>query len=464
MITRKIKLLYNKDPTLWNIIFISFAIKMFLVILLFNMKTGHIDQGLYLSDARALYFDESARVMNDEGEVLYTHGIIYPAFLGFFLLVFGDSIFSLVFVRLFQVILSCFSVYFIYLISKKIFNKKVALICSIIAAFYPVLIAYNLFLITETFFIFFFLIFVYFFIEYIDSGKTTSLIIASLIIVICCLTRAISITFVPIVLLFILYKVIIEKKKRFIELVKHSAVFLTPLLLLVPVMINNYELTGKPVLDYTLGHALFWGNHVDYEPSYGWLGNKFHKHRWDIDYATFCDNMTHFDGFVDCQVRSELKWVRNNPVAFIKRIPLKFAALWNPTSFVGMFYKFGGYKIGGIVLKNNLTINIINLIIALSLILVVLFGIFGFVYSPNDKYKFFILFLIIMINFVHIMTVSLSRYRLMLIPLIAVYSAYGILNMEKIGWNLISIKTLIAVSIMLIFVICWIPYLHLIFF
>jgi len=85
----------------------------------------------------------------------------YPFFISLIFLIFGIKDFPVMF---FQVIFSTITVYIVYLIAKKVYNEKIALISSILFTFDPLSIFYSSLYMSETIFIFLFLLSIYFFV------------------------------------------------------------------------------------------------------------------------------------------------------------------------------------------------------------------------------------------------------------------------------------------------------------
>src|SRR3972149_7514385 len=83
-------------------------------------------------------------------------GYIY--FIGVILRIFNEKIF---FVKLMQIILSTISVFFIYLLGKRIFNKSVGVLSAFIFSIYPTLVAFTHYLWSETLYIFLLIIIIF---------------------------------------------------------------------------------------------------------------------------------------------------------------------------------------------------------------------------------------------------------------------------------------------------------------
>lgn len=119
---------------------------------------------------------------------------LYPLFLSVIILFFGKNI---LIAALIQAIISTISVYLIYLISEKIFDKYVAMLSLVIASFYAGFIRYSAQILTENNFIFLFLCFVYFLIKYKEDKKKFDLLISGVFFGLANLQRGVLVFFIP---------------------------------------------------------------------------------------------------------------------------------------------------------------------------------------------------------------------------------------------------------------------------
>ncbi|MDR0406287.1 MAG: glycosyltransferase family 39 protein [Clostridiales bacterium] len=83
----------------------------------------------------------------------------FPLFLALIYAVFGHGARSVLYVKIIQAVLSAISIFLVFLIGKKISDRLTGLIAAVMVAFYPPLIFYSRFLLTETLYIFMFLLY-----------------------------------------------------------------------------------------------------------------------------------------------------------------------------------------------------------------------------------------------------------------------------------------------------------------
>lgn len=164
--------------------------------------------------------------------------------------------------RLIMGLLSVLIVFMLYLVTRRLFNERVALIASAIAAVYAYLIFYGVTLVTETPFTLALLVSVYLCLhikEQDGSGMATWLLLG-VTLAITVLLRMAVIFFVPILLLWLALEM--RQKRRFYQ-------FLIPLaviaLAVAPFTIRNYLLWGQfSLLETQFGHVFWNGNHPDH--------------------------------------------------------------------------------------------------------------------------------------------------------------------------------------------------------
>lgn len=187
-------------------------------------------------------------------------------FLAPFYLIFGHNI---LFPQIFQIILSVGSVYIIYAIGCKFFNKKTGLLASFIWAIWPADIAFSQEILTETPFTFLLLLFTYFLLLAIKKDSKRTLIISSLILGTATITR-----FMPFLLpFFLLPALYITFKYKFIyknfwhkSIMYFCILFLGIMMFFTPWAIRNYIhfntfYLGRP----GIGVGIWNGSYVPWE-------------------------------------------------------------------------------------------------------------------------------------------------------------------------------------------------------
>ena len=162
-------------PKIYFILILSFIIRFIFLLLNPNYYNTHYEGNLppehiYFKDyqvhdsqeykALAINIIKKHKFSWDDEPVTFRTPF-YPLFISLIFLIFGIKDFPVMF---FQVIFSTITVYILYLIAKKVYNEKVALISSILFALDPLSIFYSSLYMSETIFIFLFLVSIYFFV------------------------------------------------------------------------------------------------------------------------------------------------------------------------------------------------------------------------------------------------------------------------------------------------------------
>ncbi len=158
--------------------------------------------------------------------------------------IFGTGSSGLIAIQIIQGLFQCISLYFVYFISKELFNKKVALYSTLITFFYlPEYSASNLIL-TEVFYKFLFIIMFYFAIIAIKNNNLYYYIITSIFWALSCLVRPNAAPFPLFIIIFwIVYKYSMK------DMIKYTSIaFVIFVSIFSPWWIRNYKITGDFVL------------------------------------------------------------------------------------------------------------------------------------------------------------------------------------------------------------------------
>jgi 4-amino-4-deoxy-L-arabinose transferase-like glycosyltransferase len=178
----------------------------------------------------------------------------YPLLIAGVFSIFGKS---WVAARVVNVIMSAITIWVIYLIGCRLFNKTVGTIAALISAFYPAFIQYSLRLYSDTFFVFILSIVILLFIHIYESPDTLKMmLVCGVLIGMAILTRSELLFFIPFVFIwtYLLYR-------RFLPALRAFAIILIPLLLIVgPWLIRNYIILDGFMVSANLGRVM-WGVH-----------------------------------------------------------------------------------------------------------------------------------------------------------------------------------------------------------
>ena len=169
--------------------------------------------------------------------------------------------------RLIMAVMSTLIVWMVFLVGRRLFNEKVALLATAITALYAYLIFYGVTLVTETPFTLALLIALYLAVR-MRAGEMTGFwawVLLGFVLAVAVLLRMAVIFFIPILLFWL-----------FFAIRKHTSIFMLviPLVIIglavLPLAMRNWQLWHQfLLLEAQFGHVFWNGNHPDH------LGN-FH--------------------------------------------------------------------------------------------------------------------------------------------------------------------------------------------
>jgi len=181
-----------------------------------------------------------------DGKVFYM-APFYPYFLTFLYLITGGSITGIL---ILHAIIDTGTCFLLYLIGKKLFNKKVGLIAAFFACFYKTYIVYSISILSDSIILFLYLLFFYLLIRSFDKLNLKWWIITGIILGFSALAKPTIAIYLP----FLLFGFFYWREKKFLPLnISHSKqVFLTFSLLIfvsgftiLPVAIRNFIVEHK---------------------------------------------------------------------------------------------------------------------------------------------------------------------------------------------------------------------------
>lgn len=188
------------------------------------------------------------------GNQVFFRAPFYPYFLAVLYKIFGHHLFL---VRLIQHLIGCISVVLIFLVAKKIFERKVAILAGIIAATYWIFIYYEAELLLDFLLVFWALLLIWLLLKAYENLKSSTWFFSGVILGLFAITRPNILIF----LLFLLLWMILALKKQ-ISVVKISIfygwVLIGMILIIFPVTLRNYLVGKDPVLIASQGGINFY--------------------------------------------------------------------------------------------------------------------------------------------------------------------------------------------------------------
>lgn len=306
----------NKKLTM--LIFLAFILRIFAIIILGR----HINPELWEYDDIAInLIQQKAYVIKHLNTVYRSFGYpFYSFFSAFFHLLTKRNYLAL---EIIQIILSVASCFLIYLIAKRIFNKKVALLSLFMTATHPGLIVYTT-KIHELTLVVFFVLLIFLLITSLNYDKIRNNIIIGILMGVGILTRPSIIFFVP---LYFIYLWLSRQKLRNIFkawLITSLAAFL----LILPWTLRNYNLHKRWIFITTNSAEHFWrGNNALAS------GSSLTRDGLSILEASPKDlreqiyKMNEIEQY-DFFHRETFRFIKSNPLFFIKMVFKKFFYFW----------------------------------------------------------------------------------------------------------------------------------------
>ena len=325
--------------------------------------------------------------------------------------------------QLFQIIISLVTIVLIYLLAKRYFSDKAALLAAFLYAIFPSAIYYTGEILTETLFTFLWLLSIFIFLLGLDKKDNKRLFISGLLFGMTALVRFFAVFF-PIFLLPVIYVSVRSWKKTF---ALGSLVIIGSLLLIVPWVV-------KVSMEYD--HFIFGrlgGGHIY------WSGSLISS---DGEWVTYTDPryIEAVDGEKD-PIKREEKLI-DLTIKNIKEHPLKVALIWlKKPAKIFLIKDAYGLPTGRLLVSECLINNNQQIFRAC-----VFFGITNIIYWIllagalsalivlfNKKRILFTLFLVLFLYaFIFVMPVnSVTRYRYPFLPYIFILGSYFLLRYEK---------------------------------
>lgn len=245
-------------------IVVSFLLKVAMILYYGNAFTFNSDDENYIRTARILLEKHSLVYYNvNEPTVFITP--VFPIFVATIFRIFGSGFVGLQAARIAQAVLSSFTLLYIYLIAKHMFDSKTSVAATFIAAFYPPNIVTVGYFLTETVFAFLLYALIYHFICATRQDKIAPYICCGMIWGVATLCRPV-IALLPGVFYF--YEMFI-RKVDFRRAFKTGMVMLIAgVVVLSPWWIRNFAVFGEFIpLSESSGNPMLQGTYINYDQS-----------------------------------------------------------------------------------------------------------------------------------------------------------------------------------------------------
>lgn len=408
-----------------------FALLSRLTFLLSYLQNDPLSKALILDSHR---YDLWAQVIARGGVFesgAFYQAPVYPYFLSMIYSLFGKS---LTYVYIIQMIIGLASIVLLYLLAKKYFSERTALLSAFLFSFYGTAIFFESKFLPETLAIFVNLFFLLVLAHsHTQSSKKRKLSrnsllwISGILLGVSCLIRPNMLLLLPLVLLWLLFakstreksEGIAEREKFARRSVKASLFLLGCLLIILPVTLRNYIESGDLVpISLNGGITFAQGNNPYakgiYTPLPGFSGDIFHQRQEERYYAQAEEGRTLSDAEVSTF------WFRKG-WDFIKEKPSQ----WLLLELKKLFYFLDNYEhtLEYSYPVERAHLNIISILpfgLVISLALLGLFTSFPWKGKGPLLYYLFVQFVTVLMFYMS------SRYRLPAVPILCLFSGVGV--------------------------------------
>lgn len=279
-------------------------------------------------------------------KTFFPKSLAYSAFIAGIFKISGNSYLML---RLVQIIVSLFLVYFIFLLTKEIFNEGAALIAAVIAAIYPNYIFFSVRIMSEVLYLPLLTLLIYLLIKYRSEFSVWKYVIIGIVNGVLLATRPNIVFMYPFIIFIMLYYAYNSRFSRPLWcVIKCSApLFIIPLIIISPWIYRNYVNWHKIILFRPYGGAvLYMGNNPRNKTGGGILNEE-----WKPLPAAEKLNILEKDKYYRDKA---ISYIKDNPAHFVKMSLMKFVRLWQviPHSKMYKNWKFKAINIGtyGVIL------------------------------------------------------------------------------------------------------------------
>jgi 4-amino-4-deoxy-L-arabinose transferase-like glycosyltransferase len=361
----------------------------------------------------------------------------YPAFLAGAMAVGGRSHLA---GRVAQVALGMLVVFWVYLLAQRWFGLRQAQIAALICALYPNLIAFSHLLWAETLYLVLLLPALWLLAPRLGAAAVlptpTESLLAGGLLGAAALTRGSAVTLVPLLVGWLL---LAHPGARRAVWGRSALLVLAAALVIAPWTLRNQRIhDGFVLIDTNAAFNLWRGNtartfQTRGEPStlhYDWpfesipvrpVGDIAAAHLVrDAIRATGNERPNDLD-ITRYARRSALRFIADDPVAFIGRARLKLVDLWNPTSFSMRHFVVEAYGPASTAVRH-----LTSAAAVLSYLLVMAFAAAGLWLARRQPATWLVLSMVALISGISAVAFGLTRFRLPLLPLLAIFAAHAV--------------------------------------
>jgi len=362
----------------------------------------------------------------------------YPFFLAAIYAVFGIG--NHMAVRLIQALIGAVSALLLYLLGKEMMGERTGIIGGLIWAFYPTAVAYTGYLYSETIFMTLLLASLYLMVAGMKAeGRRGILYFAGggLFYGMAMLTREVLLAFVPFLLAWLAWQTL---RKRRVEIIRLIAFTVMVMGVLLPWTVRNYSVHGHLILISTNGGCNFYyGNNPETPLQHSWRFSSMD----DLKVRSQLFRLTGDDAVLRNKLgyKLALGYILRRPDLFLVRFVGKIMDMWEIDRVPVGRIKDGYYP----WMDGFARMGFIGLV-GVYYIMTVSLGAIGFMRSPRDGWWWLTLTFLLGFSLILALVYGHTRYRMPLMPFMAVYASMGINRPPKKG-ELIPLLCLLLIWI-----------------
>jgi len=359
------------------------------------------------------YLDLASGVAGGLG--LATHdGYLWPpgfiAFLAFCKTIAGDS---LLLPRLLQVLLATGTVPLIFILGRRFHGRTAGLAAAAVFAVYPNLVGFTHLLWPATLYIFWFMLGMTLLLG-VEQPTRRHVAAAGVCLGLAALVRGQALYFAPLAAAWLVLVAAREERRRRLGLA--ALLVACTLLPILPWTVRNAVTFHRfLLLDSTTGRNLYIGTNVP--PPANW-DYGFDERRRVHGGRTRCQETNPVDAD-RCEVRNAVAFMATHPLLMLKRVPLKWADLLNPSSFVIRHARLNKYP----HVFSQPGLALLTVVAAGAWMGVAILGVLGLLLLPSWPGRGLVITLLLYHLALHALTFGMTRFRLPMVPFLILAGA-----------------------------------------
>ncbi len=379
---------------------------------------------------------------------------LYPFFLATLYQLAGVNCYNGI--RIAQIFFTFITAGILYFLSKRIIGEKDTVLAVGVFLLYPSLVIYNFLILSEILFNLFFVASILFIYLVLYENKTYHFLGLGICLGLASLTRSITYPMMPLLAVFLFF----ASSGNFVSRLKNIAIMVAFFaLVLSPWVIRNYDLYGQFIPVDTMGGLNLYMGNYEYTPMHrSWAAVEVSgEQAWYAGKEDILASMNEAQK-QKWGIQKGVEFIISHPVLTAQRSIIKAANFWGiERSIIAGVSGQRGDTIEALtppLIKYPLSASIV-----VSYATVVLLGVFGLIWKnikEPDNFNLAITGIILYFTAMHALVFGHSRYHLSLVPLLIIYSVYGLTTIRTHWLHKQSQSINLFGSVVLAFSILWI--------